>query len=140
VLEIEAAQRMPAGAEIHNTYGEHGGEELVAKYGFCLAANPFNEVALDKQALLAGAAALQDKKEARLRSKFLRDERWAGGRRRRLLRCCWLPGTPGAAGGRRRASKPGWRLGPRGSLAATAMRAAPLAQLPALPDPQAGPA
>lgn len=37
VLEIVAASPVPAGAEVHNTYGEHGNAELVNKYGFALS-------------------------------------------------------------------------------------------------------
>lgn len=36
VLEIVAASPVSAGAEVHNTYGEHGNAELVNKYGFAL--------------------------------------------------------------------------------------------------------
>ena len=39
---------VPPGCEVHNTYGEHGNAELVAKYGFALRQNPFTAVALDK--------------------------------------------------------------------------------------------
>ncbi|KAF6262972.1 hypothetical protein COO60DRAFT_557117 [Scenedesmus sp. NREL 46B-D3] len=45
-LEIVAASPVPAGAEVHNTYGELGNQALVHKYGFCLPCNPFDEVGL----------------------------------------------------------------------------------------------
>lgn len=73
VLEIQAASAVRAGAEIHNTYGEHGSCELVAKYGFALRGNPFSEVQLDKEGLLAAALALQDRKELKLRRRFLEE-------------------------------------------------------------------
>ena len=34
--QIIAASDVAAGAEVHNTYGEHGNSELVCKYGFAL--------------------------------------------------------------------------------------------------------
>ena len=49
VLEIVAACDIPANAEIHNTYGEHGNAELVHRYGFALQHNPFNEVRSESQ-------------------------------------------------------------------------------------------
>jgi hypothetical protein len=45
-LEIVAASSVPAGAEVHNTYGELSNVELVRKYGFALSANPFDELPL----------------------------------------------------------------------------------------------
>ncbi len=45
-LEIVAASDVAAGAEIHNTYGEHGNADLVRLYGFALRNNPFDEVRL----------------------------------------------------------------------------------------------
>eukprot|EP00955_Chlamydomonas_euryale_P007689 81641-Chlamydomonas_euryale.AAC.18 len=36
MLEIVAASDVPRGAEIYNTYGEHGNAELLHKYGFAL--------------------------------------------------------------------------------------------------------
>ncbi|GLC60363.1 hypothetical protein PLESTB_001604200 [Pleodorina starrii] len=57
LLDIVAAQPLAAGAEVFNTYGEHGNDELVNKYGFALPCNPFDEVTLDKGAVVAAAQA-----------------------------------------------------------------------------------
>jgi hypothetical protein len=40
VLRIVAASDVPAGREVHNTYGELGNLDLVRKYGFCLRPPP----------------------------------------------------------------------------------------------------
>ena len=61
------------GAEVHNTYGELGNSELVAKYGFALRDNPLSSVRLDKEALLAAAGHVLGSRELRARSRFLRD-------------------------------------------------------------------
>ncbi|KAF8061932.1 davT [Scenedesmus sp. PABB004] len=45
-LDIIAASPIAPGAEVHNTYGELSNSQLVHKYGFCLPANPFDEVQL----------------------------------------------------------------------------------------------
>jgi N-lysine methyltransferase SETD6 len=47
-LQIVAASDIPAGNEIHNTYGELSNCDLVKKYGFALRYNPFNAVQLKK--------------------------------------------------------------------------------------------
>jgi SET domain-containing protein 6 len=47
-LQIVAASDIPAGNEVHNTYGELGNDVLVKKYGFALRKNPFNTVQLMK--------------------------------------------------------------------------------------------
>ncbi len=44
LLDIVAAQPLAAGAEVWNTYGEHGNAELLKKYGFALPFNAFDEV------------------------------------------------------------------------------------------------
>jgi hypothetical protein len=46
VLHIVAAQGVAAGAEVHNTYGEHSNDTLLAKYGFALRDNVFHAVRL----------------------------------------------------------------------------------------------
>jgi len=59
-LECRAAAAIPAGAEVHNTYGEHGATDLAARYGFASAApcpGPFDAVALRVEALRAAALA-----------------------------------------------------------------------------------
>jgi SET domain-containing protein 6 len=43
VLRIVAASDVPAGREVHNTYGELGNVDLVRKYGFCLRPPAANE-------------------------------------------------------------------------------------------------
>eukprot|EP00890_Picochlorum_soloecismus_P005116 jgi/Picsp_1/5605/NSC_02964-R1_set domain-containing protein len=52
-LQIIASTPVEKNHEIYNTYGELGNAELVKKYGFCLAENPFTKVSLckDKQFL-----------------------------------------------------------------------------------------
>ncbi|KXZ53733.1 hypothetical protein GPECTOR_6g650 [Gonium pectorale] len=72
VLDIVAAQPLAEGAEVFNTYGEHGNAELVNKYGFALPCNPFDEVSLDKDELMAAAEAELGRKAAQRRAKFLR--------------------------------------------------------------------
>eukprot|EP00798_Chlamydomonas_sp_ICE-L_P009048 gene9048-16171_t len=52
VLDIVAASSLVKGAEVHNTYGEHGNAELVKKYGFALRRNPFNELSVSKEDIL----------------------------------------------------------------------------------------
>eukprot|EP00887_Chlorella_sp_A99_P004898 scaffold4.g4898.t1 len=71
-LEIVAASAVPTGAEVHNTYGEHGNDELVAKYGFALRENPFTAVRVGKAALLAAAEAALGRRRCRARCRFLR--------------------------------------------------------------------
>ncbi|KAL4428485.1 hypothetical protein ABPG75_002574 [Micractinium tetrahymenae] len=73
-LEIVAASAVPAGAEVHNTYGELGNAELVKKYGFALRQNPFTAVGLDKRRLLAAAAAALGPRRWKARSRLLRDQ------------------------------------------------------------------
>ncbi|EFN55406.1 hypothetical protein CHLNCDRAFT_134525 [Chlorella variabilis] len=73
-LQIVAASAVPAGAEVHNTYGELGNAELVKKYGFALRYNPFTAVQLDKAALLAAARGALGPARWRRRSGLLRRE------------------------------------------------------------------
>jgi len=47
-LQIIASSPVKKNCEIYNTYGELGNAELVKKYGFCLAENPFTKVSLCK--------------------------------------------------------------------------------------------
>ena len=51
-LEIRAAQFIPKGQEIHNTYGELDNEELLYKYGFCIEGNIFDSVTIGKELLM----------------------------------------------------------------------------------------
>jgi SET domain-containing protein 6 len=76
-----AASAVPAGQEIHNTYGEHSNAELLRKYGFALPANPFDSVTLPPDALVGRAAAALGaagggEREARRRVRWLRGHRW----------------------------------------------------------------
>ncbi|KAG2434596.1 hypothetical protein HXX76_007491 [Chlamydomonas incerta] len=104
LLDIVAAQPLAAGAEVYNTYGEHGNAELVKKYGFALPCNAFDEVLLDKGALLAAAEALLaaaaggGKKALRRRTQFLEkfsdllsddDEPWLLLPPRHVNTACW---------------------------------------------------
>ena len=74
-MQIIAARPLEAGQEIFNTYGELGNAELVSKYGFALADNPFNKVTLDKEKLLEAAAGFLSKKSMVQRCHFLEQER-----------------------------------------------------------------
>ena len=53
VLHIIAAQDVPAGAEVHNTYGEHGNDALLCKYGFALENNVFHAVRVTASEIVA---------------------------------------------------------------------------------------
>ena len=75
-VQIVAASPVLEGAEVHNTYGELGNAELVNKYGFALRQNPFSAVLLDKAAVLQAAESIVGQRSTRLRSRFLRRERW----------------------------------------------------------------
>jgi hypothetical protein len=57
VLHIIAAQAVPAGAEVHNTYGEHSNDALLCKYGFALHSNVFHGVRVGSECYKAAAAA-----------------------------------------------------------------------------------
>lgn len=76
-MQIVAAAPVAAGREVHNTYGELGNAELVAKYGFALRGNPFDAVRLGKAALVDAAAAAQGPRACRARCRFLALHRWA---------------------------------------------------------------
>ena len=54
VLRIIAAQDLASGVEVHNTYGEHGNDALLFKYGFVLPQNPFHAVRFTAAELAAG--------------------------------------------------------------------------------------
>jgi hypothetical protein len=69
--QIVAATAVAAGREVHNTYGELGNAELVAKYGFALPGNPFDAVRVDKAALVAAAIAELGPRACRARARFL---------------------------------------------------------------------
>ncbi|GIL53585.1 hypothetical protein Vafri_9195, partial [Volvox africanus] len=71
VLDIVAAQPLTKGAEVFNTYGEHGNSELVNKYGFALPYNPFNELLVDKGAVMAAVETVMGHREAKKRARFL---------------------------------------------------------------------
>ncbi|PSC69948.1 SET domain-containing [Micractinium conductrix] len=73
-LEIVAGSAVPAGAEVHNTYGELGNAELVKKYGFALRQNPFTLATLDKGRLLGAAKRALGAKRWRVRSALLERE------------------------------------------------------------------
>lgn len=66
-----AAAPVAAGREVHNTYGELGNAELVAKYGFALRCNPFDAVRMDKAALVDAAAVALGSRACRARCRFL---------------------------------------------------------------------
>ncbi|DBA97673.1 TPA: hypothetical protein ACH3X3_012565 [Trebouxia sp. C0006] len=74
VLEIVAASDLKAGQEIFNTYGEHGNAELVNKYGFALADNPFDCVKLDKTSLVGIATKHMGNDVCQQRCTFLSDQ------------------------------------------------------------------
>jgi len=67
-------QDIEAGAEVHNTYGEHGNAELVLKYGFALLQNPWTTVTVAPRDLEAAADAVLGSQVAQQRCKFLRTE------------------------------------------------------------------
>ncbi len=69
--QIVAAAPVAAGREVHNTYGELGNAELVAKYGFALRCNPFDAVRMDKAALVDAAAVALGARACRARCRFL---------------------------------------------------------------------
>eukprot|EP00198_Chlamydomonas_reinhardtii_P003225 XP_001692561.1 predicted protein [Chlamydomonas reinhardtii] len=77
LLDIVAAQPLAGGTEVYNTYGEHSNAELVNKYGFALPYNAFDEILLDKGAVLEAAeqllaaAAGGGKKALKRRTQFL---------------------------------------------------------------------
>ncbi|PRW44560.1 ribosomal lysine N-methyltransferase 3 [Chlorella sorokiniana] len=73
-LEIVAPSAIPAGEEVHNTYGELGNAELVKKYGFALRQNPFTAVSLDKAGLLGDAKRQLGTAAWRRHNKMLRDQ------------------------------------------------------------------
>ena len=80
LLQIVAASSVEAGRQVHNTYGELGSAELVAKYGFALppdAANPFDAVTLDKGSVIKEAGRLISARALRARCRFLAEERYA---------------------------------------------------------------
>ncbi|KAL0040401.1 hypothetical protein WJX77_006166 [Trebouxia sp. C0004] len=74
VLEIVAASDLKEGQEIFNTYGEHGNAELVNKYGFALADNPFDTVKLDKTSLVGIATKQMGNDVCQQRCTFLSDQ------------------------------------------------------------------
>jgi hypothetical protein len=74
VLECRAASSLKAGAEVHNTYGEHGAADLAARYGFALPSpvpGPFDAVSLRVGDLLAAAETLHGGRGVRARARFL---------------------------------------------------------------------
>lgn len=82
-MQIVAASGVKAGQEVHNTYGELGSAELVAKYGFALPPdldNPFDAVTLDKGSVLREAGELMSARALRARCRFLAEERCARSR------------------------------------------------------------
>lgn len=58
-----------------NSAGEHGNAELINKYGFALADNPFDSIKLDKDTLVAQAADAMGEEECNQRCAFLRHHR-----------------------------------------------------------------
>jgi SET domain-containing protein 6 len=74
-MQIVAASPVEKGEEVHNTYGELGNADLVMKYGFALADNPFDAVLLDKARLLEEAARELGDRAYRRRCRFLAQER-----------------------------------------------------------------
>jgi hypothetical protein len=76
-LQIVAASPVQAGAEVHNTYGELGNTDLLAKYGFALPDNPFSSVLMSKADLLTGAEQQLGAEGLSSRRGFLEEHRWA---------------------------------------------------------------
>ena len=73
-VALVALRPLPAGAEVFNTYGEHGSRALLSSYGFALASNPLDVAELPWRAVrdaavthLPGGA-----RAARARERFLR--------------------------------------------------------------------
>jgi SET domain-containing protein 6 len=66
-------QDIAKGAEIHNTYGEHGNAELLYKYGFVLEENPFDTITVTPAELEEAAESVLGRRTAR-RMRFVRDE------------------------------------------------------------------
>ncbi|KAK9826387.1 hypothetical protein WJX81_006693 [Elliptochloris bilobata] len=71
VMETVAAAPVAAGRKAHNTYGELGNAEHVAKYGFALRCNPFDAARVGKAALVDAAAAVLGLRACRARCHFL---------------------------------------------------------------------
>jgi hypothetical protein len=84
VLHIIAAQDIVAGKEVHNTYGEHGNDDLLLKYGFALRENIFHAVAfhLDEvRGALEGVRGMVGKSTMMMLEQFLMremQEMWDG--------------------------------------------------------------
>lgn len=75
-LDIIAASSVAAGHEIYNTYGEHSNAELLHKYGFCLRQNPFDEVTVSNEGVIAAAkSVMSDHVGVRARCKWMRRHR-----------------------------------------------------------------
>ena len=69
--QVVAAAPVGACREVHNTYGELGNAELVAKYGFALRCNPFDAVRVGKAALVDAAAVALGPRACRAHCRFL---------------------------------------------------------------------
>ena len=70
-LTLYTASAVKAGFEIFNTYGELPNRDLLPKYGVCLAANPFDAVAVPAAALLEAAAEAVGARAVRARARLL---------------------------------------------------------------------
>lgn len=65
-------QDIPKGVEVFNTYGEVVNADLVFKYGFALADNPFDCIRVMAEQLQGAAESVLGKRAARSRLRFLR--------------------------------------------------------------------
>lgn len=72
VLEIVATSEVAEGGEVHNTYGELSNCDLVQKYGFAVAGNPFDAVELPLQPLVSASEEHLGAKKAAKRLAFLK--------------------------------------------------------------------
>ena len=70
VLQVGLLRSVAKGAEVFNTYGEHGNAHLLANYGFTLEQNVFDQVHVP--ALMASAEATVGKKQVAPRVQWLR--------------------------------------------------------------------
>jgi len=73
-LPMLAISNVPEGAELINTYGDHGNGELLRRYGFTDAENPFDEVCVPVQFMLTpkgSSSSNYDRRCERMRLKQL---------------------------------------------------------------------
>jgi hypothetical protein len=75
-MQIIAACPLVEGQEVFNTFGELDNSELVCKYGFALHDNPFSNLQLDKDLMVAKASKLLGSRECKRRCSYLEKQRW----------------------------------------------------------------